>query len=380
MSAVATVIPADNSLKDSFNQAKLENLSETDLEIFTIDKIPEGTPSALIENLNAKSQSSTGDLARCLLLKEGARVMLTVNIDLSDRLVNGQLGTVDNIVFTESEISKIYLKFDDSLVSEQVMCSDFYSNLPQVVRINRVESHIYLTRKNNLHVICTTQFPLNACTIHKVQSLTIANPVVILDLKEKQKSFIYDQLYVVLSRAKSLLGLAIVENLKNKFFKAHSNAIKEYETLRSASNDLIDKRSDSSQNVITLLNIRSVCRHIADFFTDERLNQSPIICFTETKTSENVHIPLPNFVSDSCMMVRRDISDKFKSFLTLHNKHYFECIHFETFNGFMSLVLKSKVSSTEISLLLAYCKIAMEEEHFSCTLRYLIISTKYCFR
>ena len=44
--------------------------------------------------------------------------MLTVNIDLSDRLVNGQLGTVDNIVFTEYEISKIYLKFDDSLVSE----------------------------------------------------------------------------------------------------------------------------------------------------------------------------------------------------------------------------------------------------------------------
>ena len=53
--------------------------------------------------------------------------MLTVNIDLSDRLVNGQLGAVDNIVFTEYEISKIYLKFDDSLVSEQVMCSDFYT-------------------------------------------------------------------------------------------------------------------------------------------------------------------------------------------------------------------------------------------------------------
>ena len=33
--------------------------------------------------------------------------MLTVNIELSDRLVNGQLGTVDNTVFTESGISKI---------------------------------------------------------------------------------------------------------------------------------------------------------------------------------------------------------------------------------------------------------------------------------
>ena len=203
MTAVATVISADNSPRDSFNQAKLENLSETDLEIFAIDKIPEGTPSALIESLNAKGQSSTGGLAYCLHLLRCARVILTVNIDLSDRLVNGQLSTVGNVVFTESEISKIYLKFDDPLVSEYVMCSDFYSNAHQVVPINRVESHISLTRKNNLHVISTIQFPLMfayACTIHKVQGLTILNPVVVLDLK-KQKSFNYGQLYVVLSRA-----------------------------------------------------------------------------------------------------------------------------------------------------------------------------------
>ena len=42
----------------------------------------------------------------------------------------------------------------------------------------------------------------------------------------------------------------------------------------------------------------------------------------------------------------------------------------------MSLVLKSKVSTTEISLLLVYRMIAMEEVHFSNTLRYLIISPK----
>ena len=103
MSADATAIFAENSPKDPFNKAKLKNLSETDLEIFATDKILEGTPSALVENLNAKSQSSTGGLAHCLHLKKGARVTLRVNIDLIDRLVNGQLGTVDNIVFTESE-------------------------------------------------------------------------------------------------------------------------------------------------------------------------------------------------------------------------------------------------------------------------------------
>ena len=67
-------------------------------------------------------------------------------------------------------------------------------------------------------MISRTQFPLMLafiCTIHKVQGLTIPNTVVVLDL-EKQKSFNYGQLYVALSRVKSLLGLTIVGNLKKR--------------------------------------------------------------------------------------------------------------------------------------------------------------------
>ena len=70
-------------------------------------------------------------------------------------------------------------------------------------------------------MISRTQFLLMlacACTIHKAQGLTIPNTVFVLDLK-KQKSFNYGQLYVALSRAKSLLGLAVVGNLKKEFSK-----------------------------------------------------------------------------------------------------------------------------------------------------------------
>ena len=69
-----------------------------------------------------------------------------------------------------------------------------------------------------------------ACTFQKVQGLTIPNTVVVLDLKKK--TFNHGQLYVALSRAKSLLGLIIVENLKKGFVKAHPNLIKEYERLQ----------------------------------------------------------------------------------------------------------------------------------------------------
>ena len=81
----------------------------------------------------------------------------------------------------------------------------------------------------------------------------------VFDLK-KQKSFNYGQLYVALFRANSLLGLTIVGNLKKEFVKVHPNVIKEYERLHSYSNALLD----SSQRLITILNIRSVCKHVAD--------------------------------------------------------------------------------------------------------------------
>ena len=60
--------------------------------------------------------------------------------------------------------------------------------------------------------------------------------------------------------------------MKKEFAKAHPNVIKRYERLRSDSNALIGERSGSSQKLITLLNIRSVCKHVADYFADERLN------------------------------------------------------------------------------------------------------------
>ena len=87
-----------------------------------------------------------------------AGVTLPVNIDLTDRLASGQLGILYNIPHTESQISKIYVKFDDPLVGNHLMGNDIYCNLHEIVPGGRVESHISLSIKNNLHVIRRTQF------------------------------------------------------------------------------------------------------------------------------------------------------------------------------------------------------------------------------
>ena len=44
-----------------------------------------------------KNYTDTGGLPYELSMRVGARVLLTTNIDISDRLVNGQLGTVKHI-------------------------------------------------------------------------------------------------------------------------------------------------------------------------------------------------------------------------------------------------------------------------------------------
>ena len=87
------------------------------------------------------------------------------------------------------------------------MSSDFYR-----VELDRVESRTLLSRENNLHIARRNQFPLMlayACTFHKVQGLTIPYTVLVLDLV-KQKLFNCGQIYVALSRAKSLAGLTII--------------------------------------------------------------------------------------------------------------------------------------------------------------------------
>ena len=50
----------------------------------------------------------TGNLQKILVVKVGARVILTTNIDVSDGLTNGAMGTVTNVV-KDQNTSKLKL-------------------------------------------------------------------------------------------------------------------------------------------------------------------------------------------------------------------------------------------------------------------------------
>ena len=127
------------------------------------------------------------------------------------------MGTTIRILVDEitNRPAKLYVKFDDERTSRKMIekSGDPYATINNVVPIVPVLSKIKLTPlKPSSPEIQRIQFPSAltwACTVHKVQGLTLENFVFSFDLL-KQRSFNYGQVYVALSRATSLSELHIL--------------------------------------------------------------------------------------------------------------------------------------------------------------------------
>ena len=68
---------------------------------------------AFIQDAENQKQTNTGGSTKLLKLKIGAKVMLTVNIDIQSCLINGQTGIIRHIEFAQDSTRKVYIKFSD---------------------------------------------------------------------------------------------------------------------------------------------------------------------------------------------------------------------------------------------------------------------------
>ena len=231
---------AENKPVDEYNDAKLDMIENPLVTLIAHDEYPAAASQHDIQKALCKKRNETGGLDYKIKLKVDARVMLTTNLNIEDRLINGQMGKVTYVQFNQLSGNPqiICVKFDDSNAGKETIrkSADPYATENNVVPLVSVISKIKVKdNRSSSPEIKRTQFPLTlacSCTIHKVQSLTLSKVLFSFELFN-QRQFNYGQVYVALSRVKSLEQLFIVGELDCSHIRADSRVHAEYDRLRA---------------------------------------------------------------------------------------------------------------------------------------------------
>ena len=133
--------------------------------------------------------------------------MITTNIDVTDGLTNGVMGTVTNVVTeqTTGKISVILVAFDSEHVGQEARYTSVYHSINQNgVPIHQTQATVPIQKKVSFPAR-RSQFPLTldwAVTIHKCKGLTLSDIVIgVAHAKGKYKP---GEAYVAFSRVKTL--------------------------------------------------------------------------------------------------------------------------------------------------------------------------------
>ena len=127
----------------------------------------------------------TGNLRKVLHVKVGSRVMVITNIDVSDELTNGAVGTVKYVITEEitKRVKVILMEFDNRDVGQEAKSKSLYKHInSKAVPICKTQAIFPVDGKPSFQA-SQTQFPLVlawAITIHKWQGLTL--PEIVVDM------------------------------------------------------------------------------------------------------------------------------------------------------------------------------------------------------
>ena len=351
---------AENAPVHLHNEKMLESLTEPLHRINALDVLPKYVSASLIDKALNRSQSQTGGLAGKLSIKVGARVMITSNIDVADRLSNGQIGTVHHIKLDGNKVSCVYVKMDDDCAGLKLIHSDNYAIRNNAVPIKKIESDISIHQnKVSSPVIKRTQFPLAlawACTVHKVQGKQFKEAVISFQL-QKQRRFNYGQMYVGLSRVTSLSGLYLIGEYNSKAIQSDPRATAEYELLRNEYLMLPVHDFTPSPNSLTvcLLNTRSLKKHVDDLKRDKEIFNTDVLCLTETQVEQGT-----DFTDDQLEQMFDVIhnlnSDKYCSIATCINRNNVELLHMYHIPSATLVTVKKRQISKPLNILLLYRK------------------------
>lgn len=112
--------------------------------------------------------------------------MVTTNVSIDDPLTNGQLVTIGDTKQDSSDTNLSNLKMKCRINKNEI---DRYASENNFVSIVRIEANVSVSLNSRL-TIHQTQFPSMlafACTVHKVQGMTLPSIVLSFSLKRKKK-------------------------------------------------------------------------------------------------------------------------------------------------------------------------------------------------
>uniref|UniRef100_A0AAZ1XJ54 ATP-dependent DNA helicase n=1 Tax=Oreochromis aureus TaxID=47969 RepID=A0AAZ1XJ54_OREAU len=218
-------IYATNKNVESHNTDTLKKL-HSNIIIITADDFQKDKRTGRMAGRDKPFTGGRNDLPDTLNVAEGARVMLTRNLDTLNGLVNGAFGILIKVVRSENDghIIKLGLRMDN----RQSVRSNRSANAASddLVYIERAEESL------KFKGAVRRQFPVKlafACTIHKTQGLTTQTAVVSM-----KNIFEPGMAYVALSRVTSLSGLYL-QDLDEKKIYANPEVTGALQTMRQAS-------------------------------------------------------------------------------------------------------------------------------------------------
>nr|XP_039258431.1 ATP-dependent DNA helicase pif1-like [Styela clava] len=155
-----------NAQVNEFNLKRLLSLDKEIVEI-AADVL---TPTSENRSSSCRTHIPMGQLQKTLKFSVRARVMLLRNIDATDGLVNGVIGTIGSIHRAEGtiEVDVIHVRFDDNRVGATLRMRS-KCRYEDGVPITKVEDSF--SGRGSYK-----QFPLKlswGCTIHKMQGVTV---------------------------------------------------------------------------------------------------------------------------------------------------------------------------------------------------------------
>lgn len=352
-------IYALNQDVNKHNQKMLEKLKLPISTLKAIDKFPQGKSIS-------KNPIFSAGLPEEIKVAVSARVMLIRNVDTSDGLVNGAHGIIKSFAYDSNhQIKAVLIEFDNDRIGIKIRSKNLYLREqtlnPKSTPIERTIVPFLIKHSNAKVTASRSQFPIMlsfACTIHKVQGLTVPN--IVMDFKGRFRN---GQAYVGLSRVKSKDGLY----LKNfNPTKIHSNPVVKEEMKYLKENkkliisDIFTETENPNSLKFCLLNIRSIIKHQADLINDPVFQQADIVFITETWCNQFTQLNFHSYDRSTLQLDKPSAPANHSrtaggiAILSKKNVSLHICQQF-TSETLQILMVRAETISTNIYYVLCYC-------------------------